>query len=163
MKLFERFAAAWAIIVGSEELAATDGKPELTEENVASLEAAATEIKDVRAANATLKDEPATAAQNIADLEASIQLAKEQKDAAKADLDKIGAALKANNVELGEDDNAIDVAVEKINAWGKGTGAPTATTTTTADDLGESSTNAFHSEADEELAAARASLGYITK
>ncbi len=136
MNLFERFSAAWAVLVGTD-LVAKEGKPELTEENVASLEASATEIKELRAANTTLKDEASTAAQSISDLEAKVTEAEANAATANAVTEKITAALKENNVEVAEDADVAKLAVEKINAWGKSGGAPTPAVATKGDVLGE--------------------------
>jgi hypothetical protein len=127
MKLFERFAAAWAVLTASD-FTAVEGKPELTEENVAALEAAATRLEAVQGENETLKADNQTHAERITELEAVV----EENAATVA---TIFDALEANNVEVPEGTDLAAIVADKINAWGKTVPAATAVVTSAADDM----------------------------
>lgn len=133
MDLFKRFAAAWAVLTASE-FEAVEGKPELTEENVAALEAAAEGINTVKAENDTLKGENQAHAEKITELESTVEAAAKSSAV-------IEAALEANNVEVPEGTDLAAVVAEKINAWGKTVPAATAAVSTSADDLGDGATD----------------------
>jgi TfoX/Sxy family transcriptional regulator of competence genes len=127
MKLSERFAAVMVALT-ADQFTLVEGKPELTEENVAALEAAAADLETAKAEVETLKGENQTHAERIQELEATAA------DAAAA-TGVITEALEANNM-LPEDgaDFAAHVAA-KINAFGKTVPAATAVVTTSADEL----------------------------
>lgn len=129
MNLLERFAAAWAVLTASA-FEAAEGKPELTEENVAALEDAATKLEALNAENDQLKEENQARAERIEALQATT-------DAGNAFAAAIVEALEANNVEMPEGTDVTALAVEKINAWGKTVPAATTVVPTAADDLGD--------------------------
>lgn len=130
MNLLERFAAAWAVLTASA-FDAAEGKPELTEENVAALEDAAAKLDALTAENNQLKEENQLHAEVIEQMET-------ETEAANASAAVILEALQANNVEVPEGTDITAVAVEKINAWGKTVPAATAVVPTDADNLGDS-------------------------
>ena len=141
MNLFERFTAGWKAFTGAD-ISAIDGKPELTEENVAALEAAAKDLETVKADNDTLKGENQAHAERITELEATVEAAATSETV-------ISAALEANNVEVPEGTDLASVVAEKINAWGKTVPAATAAVSTSADDLGDGATDeTIYSEID---------------
>lgn len=129
MKLSERFAAVMIALTASE-FSIKEGKPELTEENVAALEAAAQRLEAVQADNDTLKSENQSHAERIAELEAAVE-------ESAATVATIFDALEANNVEVPEGADLAAIAAEKINAWGKTVPAATAVVPSAADDLGD--------------------------
>jgi len=140
MKLFERFAAAWAVLTASD-FTAVEGKPELTEENVAALEAAATRLEAVQGENETLKADNQTHAETIAQMEAAAS-------ASAGFIETVRAALFANNVEVPEGADLAAIAAEKINAWGKSVPAATAVVPSAADDLGDATEEEYLTEID---------------
>jgi chromosome segregation ATPase len=158
MNLFERFQASFKVLTGKAEIAANDGKPELSEENVAALEAAADEVKELRESNATLKDEAQTAATTISELEAAAQTAKDEKEATEAKVETLASTLANYNVKVEEGENALDVANTTLEAWAKRSGLATAATTTTEEDL-DGKKDEFYSQTDEDVKAARAQIG----
>lgn len=147
MKLSERFAAVMIALTASEFTIA-EGKPELTEENVAALEAAATELSTARADVETLKGENQAHAETIAQLEADAE-------ASAAVVDTIREALVANNVELAEGADVAAIAAEKINAWGASVPPATPVSPTDGDDLGDGKDEAFLTEIDKRARAKR--------
>lgn len=140
MKLLERFAAAWAVLTASQ-FEAAEGKPELTEENVAALEDAAAKLENLTAENNQLKEENQAAAEVLAQLE-------DETEAANAFASAITEALEANNVEVPEGADVTALVVEKINAWGKTVPAATTVVPTAADDLGDAQPAAYLSDID---------------
>lgn len=159
MKLLERFTAAFEALTGKAELASENGKPELSEENVAAVEAAAEEVKTLRADNEQLKDAAATHAQAVSDFETKVSDAEAKVTAAEEKLNPIIAALEDNNIDVAEGSDAVATAVETINAWGKGGGKPSGTGVTGADDLGEDVAANYHTSVDDEVTQAREALG----
>lgn len=133
MKLFERFTAAWAVLTASS-LTAIEGKPELTEENVAALEAAATQLETFKSENDTLKGQNQTHAERITELEATVE-------AATASETVITEALAANNMEVPEGTDVAAFVAEKINAYGKTVPPATPVAPSAADDLGDTATD----------------------
>lgn len=129
MDLFKRFAAAWAVLTASA-FEAVEGKPELTEENVAALEAAASDLETTKAEMETLKGENQTHAERIAALE-------ETEESATAFATAIVEVLEANNVDVPEGADVAAIVAEKINAWGASVPPATAAAASTADDLGD--------------------------
>lgn len=129
MKLFERFAAAFAVLTASN-FEAVEGKPELTEENVEALEAAATKVETLEAENLQLKGENQTHAERIAELETTVE-------GHAGTVATIYDALEANNM-VPEDGTALGAHVaEKINAFGKTIPAATPVASTEGDDLND--------------------------
>ncbi|MGB0368764.1 MAG: hypothetical protein ACPGD8_05130 [Flavobacteriales bacterium] len=163
MNLLERFTAAFAVLTGKAELAAQDGKPELSEDNVAAFEAAADEVKNLRAANEQLKDAAQEHAQAVSDLETKVSDAEEKVTVAEEKLNPIEAALKDNNIDVAEDSDAVATAVDTINKWGNEGGKPSGTGVTGADELGEEKVNDYHTSIDDEVAQAREELGFDKK
>lgn len=132
MNLYERFVAAWAALTGAT-IASEGEKPELTEENVATLEAAATKVEALETENTTLKDENQTHATRITELAGELETANDATAHAAAAVTPILEALENNNVEVAEGTDPVAVAVETINAWGKMAPNATATPVSTAD------------------------------
>lgn len=147
----------WNKHFGADLFSSDGSEVKLNEDHAAKLQGLDEEIDSLRAENATLKDEAGTSAQSISDLEAKVTAAE---DAAKVEADKITAALTEHGVEVAEDANAADLAVEKINAWAAGTGKPTTTTTTVADNVeGENKRPEHYSKTDADLKALKEQHG----
>ena len=127
MKLSERFAAVMIALTASEFTIA-EGTPELTEANVAALEAAAERLEAVQAENETLKGDNQTHAERIAELE-------ETEASATAFAATIVEALEANNVAVPDGEDIATIVAAKINAWGTTVPAATAVVPSAADDM----------------------------
>ena len=127
MKLSERFAAVMIALTASEFTIA-EGTPELTEANVAALEAAAERLEAVQAENETLKGDNQTHAERIAELE-------ETEASATAFAATIVEALEANNVAVPDSEDIATIVAAKINAWGTTVPAATAVVPSAADDM----------------------------
>lgn len=159
MNLFERFSASFAVLTGKAEIAATDGKPELSEENVAALEAAADEVKGLREENETLKGHAQTHAEAISDLESKVEDATTKATETKEGIDTLASTLANYNVKVEEGEDVVAKTNETLEAWANRSGLATATTTTTADNLEEGKQDEFYSQTDEDVKAARAAIG----
>lgn len=116
------------IALTASEFTIAEGTPELTEANVAALEAAAERLEAVQAENETLKGDNQTHAERIAELE-------ETEASATAFAATIVEALEANNVAVPDGEDIATIVAAKINAWGTTVPAATAVVPSAADDM----------------------------
>jgi FtsZ-binding cell division protein ZapB len=154
----ERINAFWNKHFGAS-LFSEDGKEtKLSEEHVSKLEGLDKELDDLRAQNATLKDEAQTAATTISDLEAAAETAKTEKEATQTSIDAVASTLANYNVKVEEGKDVLAVANETLEAWAKRSGLATAVPVSTADNLEDGNKDSFYSQTDEDVKAARAAL-----